>query len=54
MQVDFPEHASETAGVWDSLAEWWDDAIGDGAAPATIRLTSGRSAGGTSTGSRRC
>ena len=27
---DFPEHATETAGVWDALAAWWDDAIGDG------------------------
>ena len=27
---DFPEHAAETAGVWDALAAWWDDAIGDG------------------------
>jgi SAM-dependent methyltransferase len=28
--VDFPEYESETAEVWDSLAEWWDDAIGGG------------------------
>src|SRR5262249_31891040 len=27
---DFPEHAAETADVWDAIAEWWDDAIGDG------------------------
>jgi SAM-dependent methyltransferase len=28
--VDFPEYDFETAEVWDSLAEWWDDAIGGG------------------------
>jgi 2-polyprenyl-3-methyl-5-hydroxy-6-metoxy-1,4-benzoquinol methylase len=28
--ADFPEYVSESAEVWDSLAEWWDDAIGDG------------------------
>jgi SAM-dependent methyltransferase len=27
---DFPEHDPVTAAVWDALAEWWDDAIGDG------------------------
>ncbi len=27
---DFPEHDDETTPVWDSLAEWWDDKIGDG------------------------
>ncbi len=27
---DFPEHAGETAPVWDALADWWDDTIGDG------------------------
>jgi hypothetical protein len=31
---DFPEHATETAGVCDALAAWWDDAIGDGNASA--------------------
>jgi 2-polyprenyl-3-methyl-5-hydroxy-6-metoxy-1,4-benzoquinol methylase len=28
--ADFPEYAADTAGVWDALAEWWDDAIGGG------------------------
>ena len=28
--ADFPEHARDTEAVWDALAEWWDDAIGDG------------------------
>ena len=28
--TDFPEYASGTAPVWDALAEWWDDRIGDG------------------------
>lgn len=28
--ADFPEYHSETPGIWDSLAEWWDDAIGGG------------------------
>ena len=28
--ADFPEYNSATAEVWDSLAEWWDDAIGGG------------------------
>ena len=27
---DFPEFKDETVQVWNSLAEWWDDAIGDG------------------------
>jgi ubiquinone/menaquinone biosynthesis C-methylase UbiE len=27
---DFPEHAGETARVWDALADWWDDTIGNG------------------------
>jgi ubiquinone/menaquinone biosynthesis C-methylase UbiE len=27
---DFPEYAMETTGVWDAVAEWWDDTIGDG------------------------
>ena len=27
---DFPEYAAETVEVWDALAAWWDDAIGDG------------------------
>jgi ubiquinone/menaquinone biosynthesis C-methylase UbiE len=27
---DFPEYNDQTAGVWDRLAEWWDDKIGDG------------------------
>ena len=42
---DFPEHDNKTAGVWDRLAEWWDDEIGDGnefqdylIEPATERL----------------
>jgi len=26
----FPEYDSQTAAVWDSIAEWWDDQIGDG------------------------
>jgi SAM-dependent methyltransferase len=30
MSADFPQHAAATAGVWDSLAEWWDAAIGGG------------------------
>ncbi len=28
--ADFPEHAAQTAGVWDALADWWDEAIGGG------------------------
>ena len=42
---DFPEFKDETVLVWNSLAEWWDDAIGDGndfqtvlIEPATERL----------------
>jgi len=27
---DFPEYDGQTAEVWDSLAEWWDDKIGGG------------------------
>jgi 2-polyprenyl-3-methyl-5-hydroxy-6-metoxy-1,4-benzoquinol methylase len=27
---DFPEYDGQTAEVWDRLAEWWDDKIGDG------------------------
>jgi 2-polyprenyl-3-methyl-5-hydroxy-6-metoxy-1,4-benzoquinol methylase len=27
---DFPEYDGRTAKVWDRLAEWWDDKIGDG------------------------
>jgi 2-polyprenyl-3-methyl-5-hydroxy-6-metoxy-1,4-benzoquinol methylase len=30
VSADFPEHAAETAGVWNALADWWDDAIGSG------------------------
>ncbi len=30
MSADFPEHAAETAPVWDALADWWDAAIGGG------------------------
>ncbi len=42
---DFPDHDGRTAEVWDRLAEWWDDRIGDGndfqdhlIEPATERL----------------
>jgi 2-polyprenyl-3-methyl-5-hydroxy-6-metoxy-1,4-benzoquinol methylase len=42
---DFPEHDSKTAEVWDRLADWWDDRIGNGnefqdylIEPATERL----------------
>lgn len=42
---DFPEYDGETTRVWDTLAEWWDDKIGDGnefqdylIEPATERL----------------
>jgi 2-polyprenyl-3-methyl-5-hydroxy-6-metoxy-1,4-benzoquinol methylase len=42
---DFPEYDSQTAEVWDTLAAWWDDRIGDGndfqdylIEPATERL----------------
>ena len=27
---DFPDYNEKTADVWDRLAEWWDDEIGDG------------------------
>jgi ubiquinone/menaquinone biosynthesis C-methylase UbiE len=27
---DFPEFDDRTAAIWDSIAEWWDDRIGDG------------------------
>ncbi len=44
---DFTEYDSRTAEVWDRLAEWWDDTIGDGnllqnylLEPATERLLS--------------
>jgi SAM-dependent methyltransferase len=30
VSADFPEHAAATTGVWDALADWWDDAIGGG------------------------
>ena len=30
MSADFPEQTSETAAVWDALADWWDAAIGGG------------------------
>ncbi len=42
---DFPEYDSQIAEVWDRLADWWDDRIGDGnefqdylIEPATERL----------------
>jgi ubiquinone/menaquinone biosynthesis C-methylase UbiE len=42
---DFPEYDSKTAEVWDRLADWWDDRIGNGnefqdylIEPATERL----------------
>jgi 2-polyprenyl-3-methyl-5-hydroxy-6-metoxy-1,4-benzoquinol methylase len=35
---DFPEHAAETAGVWNALAAWWDDAIGDGNATQDVLI----------------
>ncbi len=42
---DFPEYNTRTAEVWDRLAGWWDDQIGDGnpfqdllIEPATERL----------------
>jgi SAM-dependent methyltransferase len=28
--ADFPEHAADTRPVWDQLADWWDERIGDG------------------------
>ncbi len=27
---DFPDYDDLTAGVWDGIADWWDDKIGDG------------------------
>ena len=27
---DFGEYNTRTAEIWDRLAEWWDDKIGDG------------------------
>lgn len=27
---DFPEYSEATRGVWNDIAEWWDDRIGDG------------------------
>jgi len=27
---DFPEYDFQTTEIWDALAEWWDDKIGDG------------------------
>ncbi|UCC16647.1 MAG: class I SAM-dependent methyltransferase [Dehalococcoidales bacterium] len=27
---DFPEYDKKTTPVWDNIAEWWDDKIGDG------------------------
>ena len=45
LSPDFPEYNSKTVQVWDRLAEWWDDKIGDGnefqdclIEPATERL----------------
>jgi 2-polyprenyl-3-methyl-5-hydroxy-6-metoxy-1,4-benzoquinol methylase len=42
---DFPEYDGKTVRVWDNIAEWWDDKIGDGNSfqdyliePATERL----------------
>ena len=42
---DFSEYNSRTTEVWDNIAEWWDDKIGDGNAtqdllvePATERM----------------
>ena len=28
--LDFPEYIDEAVEVWDDVAEWWDDRIGDG------------------------
>jgi len=30
MTLEFPERASEAGRVWDRIASWWDDRIGDG------------------------
>ena len=45
LSLDFPEYDGRTAEVWDTLAAWWDDKIGDGndfqdylIEPATERL----------------
>jgi 2-polyprenyl-3-methyl-5-hydroxy-6-metoxy-1,4-benzoquinol methylase len=45
LSPDFPEYDNRTAEVWDRLAQWWDDKIGDGnefqdylIEPATERL----------------
>jgi len=42
---DFPEYDGKTVPIWDNIAEWWDDRIGDGndfqdylIEPATERL----------------
>lgn len=42
---DFPQYDNKTAEVWDRLADWWDDRLGDGnefqdylIEPATERL----------------
>ncbi|MCY4474101.1 MAG: methyltransferase domain-containing protein [Chloroflexi bacterium] len=28
--VDFPQHLDEAVEIWDEIAGWWDDQIGDG------------------------
>jgi 2-polyprenyl-3-methyl-5-hydroxy-6-metoxy-1,4-benzoquinol methylase len=45
LSPDFPEYDDKTAAVWDRLANWWDDRIGDGnefqdylIEPTTLRL----------------
>jgi len=45
LSPDFPEYDRKTGAVWDRLANWWDDKIGDGnefqdylIEPATLRL----------------
>ncbi len=35
---DFPEFTSKTTEVWDKLAGWWDDKIGDGWSSLSWRL----------------